>query len=395
MELQFKQWSDSMGCTKSKYYISLVAIKLVEKPHWTANDIWAWTGGPEGIWRSKRVVRRKIQKAKKLIENDNIENIQTNINAHTKYEACDQSNWDHSSKAGPRKGPSNECSSVNSLNSINGIWECDVYWGEACVKFIRMDIEGNIGHYYDDDGIKHSLSEIVFSKKKRRITFKWRNIIHKIEGSGQWTLNESGDKMMGYYQRDGETQTWFWHCQRPQEIDMEKLSVGTGIVLKGLKSGHKYNGKHGIIWEPFDPSSGRYHIKLDGGMKQLAVRPVNINVDESDISKAVHDTKEGNAIHTSYSDASSGPCEPCETNESFQEPQIQPNIMVTDKNLTIGTSVVVKGFKGGGGFGMRGVICEPYDPITGKFYIKLSVNGKKLPVHSIINESHKTWFQSC
>lgn len=59
---------------------------------------------------------------------------------------------------------------------------------------------------------------------------------------------------------------------------MDNLSVGTLVIIKGLKSAAQYNGKHGIIAEPYNPDKGRYNVLLIEGQKKLAVRPTNFSI---------------------------------------------------------------------------------------------------------------------
>lgn len=59
-------------------------------------------------------------------------------------------------------------------------------------------------------------------------------------------------------------------------MDFTPFSVGTKVILKGLKGASQYNGKEGIVSGPYDAKKDRYPIEITELGKELSVRSSNI-----------------------------------------------------------------------------------------------------------------------
>lgn len=66
--------------------------------------------------------------------------------------------------------------------------------------------------------------------------------------------------------------------ERPESEEVQMLSVGTQVRMKGLSSKLALNGKLGVIHDPFDRSSRRYHVRILGSEDVIAVRTTHLDI---------------------------------------------------------------------------------------------------------------------
>ena len=62
--------------------------------------------------------------------------------------------------------------------------------------------------------------------------------------------------------------------QRPRQSQPGELKIGTAVVIRGLQSAAQHNHKKGKV-SKYDPSKGRYTIKLDDG-ESLSIKRENL-----------------------------------------------------------------------------------------------------------------------
>merc|ERR1712130_145863 len=60
--------------------------------------------------------------------------------------------------------------------------------------------------------------------------------------------------------------------------DMEALSVGTIVTIKGLQGATQFNGQQGTIEKEYDITKARYTVRLIDSKKLISLQPKNLEL---------------------------------------------------------------------------------------------------------------------